>query len=738
MIKIKMLSESKDKIKLRGIPLGVQYYGPPHSRKEDWQADFPLIKAHGLDIIVAWAIWGRLEPRPDTYQFSEWDRLFDIANEHGLSVMPNTVIEIQPYWIHRKFPDDSMVDQRGNLIVSTTGEYTGGISPGVCFDYEETREQASRFLTNFASHFKDRENLFGWDAWCELRWLDNVNDMAMNTSFRTTCYCKQTIAKYRNWLDRKYGSLEGLESRWRHKHTDWADVNPPRGGLWSYGFPEMVDWREFIIANMVEKLQMRVDALRRGDPGHPVMNHTGSASVLNLSGYSCRNGTDDWQNAEVVDMYGTSFYPVRKISSDSPELLCMWLDGVRSAARASEKPFWISELQGGPALHSPGKGINYPPQDLKFWSYCTLAYGAKGVLYWSWRPEPLGPQALGFGLTTYGGVPTPRTRIVQEVANTIRTHEALLGDAKDYPAQVAILFDPDVYTMNHFGGTGGMEPGMAVDSVHGYYKALWENDIPCDFVHAADMGNLEKYKLLILPFAFCLRENVAGAIKTFVTGGGTVVGEAYLGRYSEGCVPATTCPAYGLHELFKVRATEVEFIDSAIIVPVGKQELFTGVDALTGYWYKELPLLLEGAEVLASFTDGTPAVTRSHAGSGRTILFGALMGLGYSKATNDKSLAKLIGKIAVLSGVVQSARMTGAESGLARVRVLRSGKSHLVFCSNYGKKCTAKLELNVDTPSEITDLETNELIEYSLTDKTIELDLSMEEKEARILLLKER
>jgi hypothetical protein len=114
------------------------------------------------------------------------------------------------------------------------------------------------------------------------------------------------------------------------------------------------------------------------------------------------------------------------------------------------------------------------------------------------------------------------------------------------------------------------------------------------------------------------------------------------------------------------------------------------------------------------------------------------MGFGYNRPNRDQSLARLIGNITVSSGVVQSARMTNTERGLARVRVLRNGKTHLVFCLNYGKKCTTKLELNMGSPSEIRDLETNEPVEYSLTDKQMKLDLSMEEKEARILLFTER
>ena len=156
MSKTKLQLPSEQAIPVNGFPLGVQYYGSPHTNKEDWQRDFPLIKEHGLDTIAVWAIWGHLEPSPNQYDFSAWDLIFDTAQLHDLMVMPVTTIEIQPYWIHRQFPEAYMVDQRGSPIVSTTGEYTGGISPGACFDHGAPREQAVKFLSSFASHFKDR------------------------------------------------------------------------------------------------------------------------------------------------------------------------------------------------------------------------------------------------------------------------------------------------------------------------------------------------------------------------------------------------------------------------------------------------------------------------------------------------------------------------------------------------------------------------------------------------------
>jgi beta-galactosidase GanA len=719
----------------KGFPLGVQYYGPPHTGPDDWNRDFPLIKEHGLDAIAVWAIWGHIETSPGSYDFAAWDQMFDAAQAHGLKIMPVTTIEIQPYWIHRQFPHAHMLDQRGATIQSTTGEYVGGISPGACLDHAEPREAASRYLTALAAHFKDRENLLGWDAWNELRWIDNIDDHALKTSKRLACYCDQTVARFRDWLKAKYGSLEGVNARWRHHYTDWADVYPPRSGWWSYGYPETVDWNEFRIANLVDKLQMRVSALRKGDPNHLIINHTGSASIRS-SEMLCDVASDDFKNAGVVDAYATSLYPAwGSAAKTRGELNCIGLDAIRSAVLPRGKQFWISELQGGPSLHSPGKGNNYSPQDLKFWTYCSLAHGAKGILYWSWRPEPFGPETLGFGITTFGGIPTPRTAMVKEVSQTIQRSATLLSSAQPYPAQVAILFDPDTYIINHYGGTGGMEPGMMVDSMHGYYKALWENDIPVDFLHADDIERLSNYRLLILPFAFILREKVAAAIQKFVRSGGVVLAEAYLGRYAEGCVPALTCPTYGLHELFQVQTLEAGFIEAAPIRPTAPGDLFQDGAVLTGLWFKEQVRLLEGAEVLATFEDGTPALTRSCVGAGQALFFGALMGYGYHQA-HDRSLADFIANLAKVAGVSRPAHISGSDQALLRAHLLSCGADTLVFCMNYGPDCAVRLDLDLPAPVEIRDLESGAALPFTRQDSGTSLDLDLAFHEARVFLYK--
>jgi len=708
--------------------LGVQYYGPPHTKEDDWRRDFSLIKEHGLDALRVWAFWGYLEPRPREYDLEEWDRLFDLAHEFGLSLVPNLVMEVQPFWIHRVFPKAYMHDQYGRPILSTTGEYSCGLGPGVCLDHPGPRAMAEAFLIQFANHFQDRENLLCWDAWCETRWTDNVNDRVHNKAFvRIPCYCDRTGDGYRRWRGGKYGSLDGVNQSWRRKYTHWSDGFPPRGGWWSYAYPEMVDWREYMIDNVVDKLRLRADSLRKGDPNHLVVMHAGGASVSS-AGTIAQRGSDDWENAKVVDLYGTSLFPAwGRIGYAN----CLRLDGIRSAS--DPKQYWIGELQGGPSFHSPAKGNNYYPEDVKLWTFATMAYGAKGILYWSWRPEPFGPETFGFGLTLFDGTPTDRTRMARRVARVIKRNESLFLQARPCPSEIAILFDPDLYILDWYGGTGGMVRDMVPRSLHGYYRAFWNNNIQCDFVHAGDLDDLSPYKLLVLPFAFCLREQVAARLESYVRAGGVVLTEAYFGRFQECCVPATTFPTYDLHQVFQVKGTEAEFVNTVDISPSAGTDLFEDMDVLTGHYFKDLLQPLPGSETLATYGDGKPALVSNRYGKGQTYLFGSLMALEHGRS-QDAAFDRLIGNVSRAAGVSQMVTCTFSEGGTVKTRVFTCGDDYMVYCINFGEACEATVQIRLGPPAAIHEIISDADVDYEVGENGTQVTLSMDAKDVRVFL----
>ena len=202
--------------------LGTQYYRPPFPLTGFWEDDLKKMADSGLNAVQLWVLWSWVEAKPGVFNFSDYDELVRIADKNGLDVVLSVIPELQPLWIHRIIPGSEMVNHLGHTVVSTNrNECHFGITPGGCTDHPEVWRRMQRFIEAAVNQYKNAPNLFGWDAWNELRW--NVHAQGI------VCYCEHTIQRFRDWLDKKYGGLDGLNQAWLRRYDRWDDVEPGRG-----------------------------------------------------------------------------------------------------------------------------------------------------------------------------------------------------------------------------------------------------------------------------------------------------------------------------------------------------------------------------------------------------------------------------------------------------------------------------------------------------------------------------
>ena len=71
--------------------------------------------------------------------------------------------------------------------------------------------------------------------------------------------------------------------------------------------------------------------------------------------------------------------------------------------------------------------------------------------------------------------------------------------------------------------------------MRGWYRLLWELNIPVDFVEASQLDEafIGDYRALILPFPLSMSEEVAGKLARYVEAGGNLISEAAPGRIDE-------------------------------------------------------------------------------------------------------------------------------------------------------------------------------------------------------------
>ena len=109
-----------------------------------------------------------MEPRPGQYELDDFDRLFDLAAQHGLSVWMDIMLATHgacPEWLSREYPDMRVVNYRGQRAESfASGAYPQGGAMH-CYDHPAWREYGGSLIRHVVQRYKDRPNLLIWGLW---------------------------------------------------------------------------------------------------------------------------------------------------------------------------------------------------------------------------------------------------------------------------------------------------------------------------------------------------------------------------------------------------------------------------------------------------------------------------------------------------------------------------------------------------------------------------------------------
>src|SRR6185295_949300 len=185
------------------VPIGVWYGGGttrapmvsrnPAPEREAWRRDLAAIHSLGFNSIKTWVDWASAEPDRGRYRFDALDQLLTLADEVGLKV----IVQI----------------------------YTAA--------------------ARAASH----ASFYGIDVWSEPH---IVNWVWFNTPAEF-CYCPHTQARFRDWLKRKYRTVDAVNSAWYRTFSSWDEVEAPRFGT-ILSYTDFIDWKTFIAAKLEEDL----------------------------------------------------------------------------------------------------------------------------------------------------------------------------------------------------------------------------------------------------------------------------------------------------------------------------------------------------------------------------------------------------------------------------------------------------------------------------------------------------
>jgi beta-galactosidase len=658
------------------IVLGAQYYRPPNPPREAWARDLERMADSGMNTVKFWACWSWMNPERDRFDFEDLDVLIDLADRSNLKVVLNVILEDAPYWLEESHPAARYRDAEGHDISLGGAMNTpGGGWPGLCFDNEPVAEAGLAFLDAVVRRYKDHPAILAWDVWNEPHL-----EPASYFPDRLFCYCRGSIAGFQRWLKARYPTLEALNARWARRFSAWSQVRPPR--LFE-AVPDMLDWREYWFERLRAGLDARVARAKACGAKQPVMTHV---ALSGFTGQMATHTLDEWTLAPAVDGFGTSSFPTWLMADDPVEHL-MNLDTARAAAAG--RPFWQTELQGGRGRRAGTASTPHPrPQVVVLEMWNARAAGARGILFWQWRPELLGPESPGYGLCAVDGGPTARSRAAAEFARMVRRVPALAGSAP-VPASVGLLVSRRT-AIHAFATDRTMD--IYRRSVMGAYRLLVDADLTVEFVHEDDVmrrGVPKHLQMAYFPMPAVVSEALADRLVEWVEGGGRLVSEAAPGEFDERGWHRDQVPPPALRRLFAVRSIETDAVAGEIAFTLGSARA-------AGAWMRD-EIEPSGADVFGTFDDGLPAATRHPAGRGEAILICTCPSVAYDGSRDAATRAAIASLLRVEPPVTVARWVDPAPGLMLRPHVTRGG-AQLVFALNWTGRPQV---LEVDRAAEI-------------------------------------
>lgn len=621
------------------FPYGAVYFRKTNPPEQDWARDHQTAAHLGMNIFRHWFIWSAIEVAPGKFDWSDYDRMMDLAAENGIKVVIAEIDNAAPEWAFRKYAHTRLVASDGTVAKSIVWESseTGGL-PGLCLDNLEAQKLAENFLVHLIERYRGHPALFGYDLW-------NENTSIGGSPNHMYCYCEGTKQRMREWLRKRYGSLETVAKTWhRYSYETWADVEPP---VSFSGYSDSLDWLQFRIDNAFDLFDWRIKLFRTLDPNHRIIAH-GVAGTLDDLPSSSHN---EWRSAERVDIYGLTWIAARKGSEPWKQFHAM--DLVRCGSRG--KPFWHAEAEGGPLWMQPqviGRtredGRIPEPEDVRIWNLITCASGGKGLLYCRWRPLLDGPLFGAFGPFGMDGSVEPQAEMAGKVAHWTNQHGEI-WKSNPVKGEVGLLFVPESEIFNY---VQQKETGFYNQSICGAYQAFFDSNIQADFVALEDMA---QYKLLYLPYPVMLSSATAAKIRSYVEQGGMLICEGLPGYFGDHGHVGMVQPNLGLDEVFGTRESYVEF------VPDIEDQLKMQVKGAKIYGrYFRQDYALKGGTAVGQYEDGKISAVEHTFGRGRTLLMGSFPGAGYSLHRGAETKELFAGFLEA-AGIQQIARISDTE-----------------------------------------------------------------------------
>ena len=571
-------------------------YNPNQWPKEIWEQDMVYFKDARINSATINVFsWAKIQPAEDTYYFDELDEIVEMLSKENYDIVLATSTGAMPAWLYKKYPEVARTDYFGR-------HHKFGQRHNHCPNSLVFQKYAKTLVEKLAERYAHNPHVTCWH---------------ISNEYGGECYCENCEKAFRVWLKNKYGTIEAVNKAWNmefwgHTVYDWDEIVLPNAlgdgmenGTDTAFAGLSVDYRRFMSDSMLENYKMERDVVRRYNPDTIITtNLMGTYKFL-----------DYFKWAKEMDIVSWDNYP----SYNTPwSFTAMSHDLMRGLKDA---PFMLLEQTPSQQNWQPYNSLKKPGQ-MRAQSIQTMAHGADTVQFFQLRRSVGGCEK--FHGAVIGHVGHNNTRVFREVKQLGEELERLgtstLGSVNQ--ADVGIIFDWDNYWALDY-TSGPTEDLKYVDQIHHYYKFFYDNNIGVNMIPVD--ADFSKYKIVVAPVLYMVKEGMKEALTKFVENGGILITTFMSGLVNESDNVHLGGYPGPLRELAGVWVEEID----ALAPEQTNTITFTDGTRMTCNLLCDL-MHLEGAQLLASYDEnfyaGMPAITKNTFGKGCTYYIGTNMG----------------------------------------------------------------------------------------------------------------
>lgn len=367
------------------MKLGVCYY-PEHWPADLWAEDARRMAELGLSWVrIGEFAWSRIEPEPGRFDWAWLDSAVETLGAAGLRIVMCTPTATPPKWLVDRHPDI--------LAVDADGRPRGfGSRRHYDFSSETYRRECARITEAVARRYGTHPAVGAWQT-----------DNEFGCHDTTVSYSPVAARAFREWLARRYQSVEALNRAWgavfwSQEYRSFDEVAPPNLTVTEANPSHRLDYLRFASEAVARFNRLQTDIIRRLSPGRDV-THNFMGFYTEFDHFAVGRDLDfaSWDSYPLGFLEQFWFSEAEKqryLRRGHPDIAAFHHDLYRGVGRGR---WWVMEQQPGPvnwARYNPAPA----PGAVRAWTWEAFAHGAEVVSYFRWRQAPFAQEQMHAGL----------------------------------------------------------------------------------------------------------------------------------------------------------------------------------------------------------------------------------------------------------------------------------------------------------------------------------------------------